>query len=142
MGNDGRTIWETVIIFVLIGVAIVFITPIIQKIAFDSQLSTAKTSAEDLMKQLSVTYEEYSLSREVFLPFMLEFNENGTFDLYEQTTKVANNQLLEHGKKPDAGQVILVENGETIIKNLVYGQIICNKEANKQVECYREKQQK
>lgn len=139
MGN-GKNIWENVIIFILIGVIICFVTPIIQGIFFSTQLSNAKSNATELVKMSRILYGELSLRREVVLPFSIEFNEDGTYNLYENTTKIADKQILTNGKGPKSGTIILDENSYVTAKNIRYGDIVCQKETTKTVNCFRQKE--
>ncbi len=135
----GKNIWENVIIFVLLGVVICFLTPIIQGIFYKSQVSGAKTSAEELVDAAQIVYQDLSLTREVVLPFTMQFRQNKTYDLYEDTTKIAAKQLLEKGKRPTNGSIVIDKNGNVSAQNITYGDIICNMETNKEMICVRQK---
>jgi len=139
MGN-GKNIWETVIIFILLGIIICFLTPIIQTIFYSSQVSNAKANANEIVSAASVIYQDLSLERQVVLPFTLEFNEDGTYNLYERTTKIVANQTFEKDKGPSSGTVTLDENGEVSAKNITYKDIVCNRKKNKPMECTRKGQ--
>lgn len=136
MGN-GKNIWENVIIFILIGIIICFITPLIQGIFYKSQLSGAQTSAKELVVVSRILYQDLSLSREVVLPFTVQFRENKTYDLYENTTKIADRQLLEKGRKPTAGSIVIDTAGEVYARNITFGDIVCNKDKGKEMTCIR-----
>ena len=136
---DGKNIWENVIIFVLLGVIVCFLTPIIQGIFYKSQVSGAKTSAEELVDAAQIVYQDLSLTREVVLPFTMQFRQNKTYDLYENITKIADKQLLEKGKRPTNGSIVIDKNGNVSAQNITYGDIICNMEINKEMICVRQK---
>ena len=136
MGN-GKNIRENVIIFVLLGVVVCFLTPIIQGVFYKSQLSGAKTSAQELVATAKILYQDMSLYREVVLPFTVQFRENKTYDLYENTTKIASNQLLEKGKRPTNGSIVIDSNGNVYAQNITYDDIICNMQKNKEMVCVR-----
>jgi len=134
MGN-GKNIWENVIIFILIGVVICFLTPLIQGIFYKSQVSGAKTSAVTLVHVARVLYEDMSLEREIVLPFTVQFRENKTYDLYENTTKIASNQLVEKGQRPTGGSIIIDQNGDVRAQNITFKDIVCNQEKGKEMIC-------
>lgn len=136
MGN-GKNIWENVIIFVLIGIVICFLTPLIQGIFYKSQVSGAKTSAETLVHIARVLYQDMSLEREIVLPFTVQFRENKTYDLYENTTKIASNQLVEKGERPTAGSIVIDQNGDVRAQNITFKDIVCNQEKGKEMICTR-----
>jgi len=133
----GKNIWENVIIFVLLGVVVCFLTPLIQGIFYKSKISGAKTSAENLIDTAEILYQDLSLYREVVLPFTVQFRENKTYDLYENTTKIAANQLLEKGQRPTNGSIVIDSDGGIYAQNITYNDIICNMEKNKEMVCVR-----
>ena len=119
MGNS--KIWENVIIFILIGIAIIFITPIIQGIFLRSQISSAKIGVETVVKSTKVLYERHSLDREVLLPFVVEIQKDGKYDLYEQSSKIATGLTLDiKGEKPLSGRVIIDRDGATYARNVEF----------------------
>ncbi len=134
----GRTIWENVIIFVLLGVVVCFITPIIQAIVYKTQMSAAESNTESLVKIAKELYADLNREREVNLPFTVSFNEDQTYNLYENTTKIAENQSLTSGETPTSGNIIIDQNGDTTAKNIQFGNIVCNLEGE-QVICTRNK---
>ncbi len=137
MGKSEK-IWENVIIFVLLGIVVCFLTPIIQGIFFKTQLSGAKSSAEKLVDTAKLLYQDQSLYREISLPFTIQFRENKTYDLYEKTSKIADNQLLDKGQRPTGGSIVIDINGDVTVQNITYGNIVCNMEKNKEMICVRE----
>ena len=140
MGNSGKTIWENVIIFILFGVILCFLTPIVQNIFFKAQLKSAKSATEEAIHLTNTLYGELNILRDVSLPFTLSFNKNGTYNLYEGTTKISDNQLLEKGKAPTSGSVILDKDAEVTVTNMTFGKVICIKQYKKDVECALKKE--
>ena len=131
-------IWENVIIFVLIGIAIIFITPIIQGIFLKSQISSAKIGVETVVKFTKVLYERHSLDREVLLPFMIEIQKDGKYDLYEKSSKIATGLALDiKGEKPLSGRVIIDRDGAVYARNVEFRNAICNMEKDEVVVCAR-----
>lgn len=136
----GNKIWENVIVFILLGIVIILVVPIVQGIFVKSQVSGAKTSAEAAVKTAEVIYESYSLDREIVLPFTVEFKKGGKYDLYENITKIASDQVLDmNGKKPLSGTVIIDTDGATYAKNIGYSGILCNMDKDRIMVCARKK---
>ncbi len=136
----GKNIWENVIVFILLGIIVCLVTPIIQGLFYNSQVSGAKSSAEELVSSISILYGNFSMEREIVLPFTMQFRENKTYDIYEDTTKISSNQLLEKGNKPISGSIVMDKNGEIYAQNITYDNgIVCNMEKGKEMQCVRTK---
>ena len=136
MGNKGKSIWENVIVIVLLGVIACFLAPIIINMYFTSQINSMSSNTTELLDDIAVIYGQYSISRDVNKPFTMSFNADGTYELYERTTKIASNQKLETGSfAPMGGSIILNEAAEPRASNIMYKNVLCNSQFNKPMEC-------
>ncbi len=138
MGNSGRTIWENVIVIVLIGIIAIFLAPIVEKIIYEVRISSTTTKATNLAEEINVMYSKLSMTREVGFPFTVEFNKNGTYNLYENAKVIERNQFMGSMEKlPSSGSITIDENAVVSAYNIVYGDVICNMEKKSTMKCIR-----
>ncbi len=136
MGNSGKTIWENVIVIVLIGVIVIFLAPIVEKIIYEVRISGITTVATKLTDEVNVMYSKLSMTREVNFPFTVEFNKNGTYNLYENVTIIERGQKISGIERlPSGGSITIDENADVSAYNIAYDDIICNMNKKSTMKC-------
>ena len=138
MGNSGKTIWENVIVIVLIGIIAIFLAPIIENMIYKAKVSSATTSANILVSQANIIYTRLNMTRTVGLPFMIDFNDDNTYDIYEDIVITARNKKMDGVKKlPDKGSIVIDKGMQVSVRNLSYGDVVCNMKKNSTMKCIR-----
>lgn len=132
-----QKIWENVIVFILIGIVICMVTPIIQLIFFKSKISGAESNAENLIDMVELLYAKASMNAQISFPFIVIFDD-GNYTVYSQTeTNIINETIDFDGELPEAGAIIMYNDGSMSASNLTFGDIVCNQRPNNNMQCKR-----
>lgn len=130
VGRNG----ENVLVIIILFVILLFITPIIMNVFYKSNVRGAYISTVGLVNALNNAYMSESLKGVFFLPFEIRYK-NNKYTAYSngQETSI---EIKTEGRTPDEGSIILTEEGNVIIKELKYGNIVCNKkDLNSEITC-------
>ena len=129
--------FEIIVIFMLIGIIICILFPVVQKIIYKSQLSGIESSVHGTISSVQVLYAKSSLTTDISLPFIVEYNKKG-YDLYSNSKKITLKEKIDNkGRKPIGGKIIVMPSGEILAENLKFEKFICNKQHLKNVQCIR-----
>lgn len=132
-----KKIYEIILVFVILGVVLIFSFGYINNILD----KTLKTSAETQTRTLMITAEqiqfEYMLKGENELPLVLIFVDN---KMYLKKGKNAKNIFYDGnikftGKMPDAGEIVILYNNKIIVNNLKINNFVCNTYKDNEVKC-------
>ena len=69
---------------------------------------------------------------------MIDFNDDNTYDIYEDIVITARNKKMDGVKKlPDKGSIIIDKGMQVSVRNLSYGDVVCNMSKNSTMKCIR-----
>lgn len=131
-----RTV-EAIMIFVVIGISIIILFPIVQGMIYSSQQSGVESSAHGSIAAVQTLYAEASLKETVELPFTVVFSKDG-YGAYNGAEKIkVKNKITNSGTSPTEGQITIEITGKITVKDLKINKFTCNKGTNNEVKCKR-----
>ncbi len=126
---------QNMIVIILVGIAVILLTPIAVSSVQNSRYKAAISSAEMTMQVVQNLYFELNTDKDIELPFVVEF-EAKKQKVYANNKLLKNAKLKYSGSIPKSGKIIIGDNQKTSAKDLVYSNgYKCSKAPNSSMDC-------
>lgn len=131
----GNKILENMVIFVLIGVVVIMLWPVLQKMFERAQIDAAENKVYTLVDNVKNLYleENQNAFSEVSLPFTVIFKD-GSYKTICSGSEVELETKLK-GKLPISGTILYGADSELSVINLEYKNFVCSMPPAGEVSC-------
>lgn len=119
---------EFFLVFIVIGVVIIFLVPTLLKIFYDAEKTSTTTSVNNEINAVQTLYITNSTLKEIDLPFTVKYNKNG-YDVYSDGREIDLNIAIDRdGESPISGKITIAKDGSITANNLKYDNYTCQKD--------------
>lgn len=126
---------ENIFVVMLVLIIFCFLSPFIQKIIYNAQISGAESSVYGSIDSIRILYIKESSKEKISLPLTVEYTKE-SYRIFSGNKEYEVDLEFE-GQKPISGKIILGSDNEVSVVDLKYGGLICNKSLNGNVKCVR-----
>lgn len=137
-------IFENLLVIVALFVIIMLLMPIINDIIDKTLASSAESGTTGTMENVKDLYSTINLTGgEVHLPFRIKFEKRG-YKVYSDGVEYGTQkeiQITVQTQLPEDGYVQLNIDGSVTVKDLKFGEYICNTDKAKNPICINKKKQ-